>query len=94
MDRKGYATMTPRRKDSSVEELPWLDFSSGYVQRARDVLPKQGNKKPWKLYQNYALDLVTLRFGKVNDGVMEFSNRQAARIAAPVVSAPERIAAE
>jgi monooxygenase len=94
MDRKDYASMTPRLRDSSVEELPWLDFSSGYVQRAKDVLPKQGNKKPWKLYQNYALDLVTLRFGKVNDGVMEFAKRPHARAAAPAVTAPERIAAE
>ena len=67
MDAHGYAQATPKR-DPSVGEAPWLDFSSGYVQRARDVLPKQGTKKPWKLYQNYALDMVTLRFGKVDDG--------------------------
>jgi monooxygenase len=72
MDRHGYAEARPRR-DASVEEAPWLDFSSGYVQRAKDVLPRQGTKKPWKLYQNYALDLVTLRYGKVNDGTLQFS---------------------
>ncbi len=91
MDRKGLASCTPRLKDGSVEELPWLDFSSGYVQRALDVLPKQGSKKPWKLYQNYALDLVTLRYGKVDDGVMEFAKKPAAT---PAIAAPERIAAE
>ena len=58
----------------SVGEAPWLDFSSGYVQRARDILPKQGTKKPWKLYQNYALDLMTLRFGRIDDGTMEFAH--------------------
>jgi cation diffusion facilitator CzcD-associated flavoprotein CzcO len=77
MDRHGYVEARPR-KDASVEEAPWLDFSSGYVQRAKDILPRQGTKKPWKLYQNYALDLVTLRYGKVNDGTLEFSKPKAA----------------
>ncbi len=87
MDRKGYRIATPPR-DPAVAELPWLDFSSGYVQRALDVLPKQGAKKPWRLYQNYALDLVTLRFGAVDDGTMRFEKASA------VVLAPARLAAE
>ena len=36
-------------------------------------MPKQGSKRPWRLYQNYAFDIVTLRFGKVDDGVMQYS---------------------
>jgi len=36
------------------------------------MLPKQGNRKPWRLHQNYVLDLVTLDLGKVDDGVMHF----------------------
>jgi cation diffusion facilitator CzcD-associated flavoprotein CzcO len=75
MDRHGYAYCTPRRKDPEVTEVPFLDFTSGYVQRALDQLPRQGSKKPWKLHQNYALDLLALRFGRVNDGVMEFHRR-------------------
>ena len=31
-----------------------------------------GLKRPWRLYQNYALDIVSLRFGKVDDGVMRY----------------------
>lgn len=65
--------------DPTVGEAPWLDFSSGYVQRAIGQFPKQGVKKPWKLHQNYALDLVSLRFGGVDDGVMTFSNPPQAR---------------
>jgi monooxygenase len=53
--------------------LPVLEFSSGYVQRALATLPKQGSKRPWRLYQNYAFDIVALRFGKVDDGVMKYS---------------------
>jgi cation diffusion facilitator CzcD-associated flavoprotein CzcO len=93
MDRKGFAAATPRNTDPSVQEQPWLDFSSGYVQRAAEVLPKQGSKKPWKLYQNYALDMITLRFGAVNDGTMEFSKAKPASADKPVLDAV-KIAAE
>jgi cation diffusion facilitator CzcD-associated flavoprotein CzcO len=90
MDRKGTPIATPK-SDPSVEEAPWLDFSSGYVQRALEILPKQGMKKPWKLYQNYALDLVTLRFGKVDDGTLTFSRPHAA---APANTNQAAVAAE
>jgi len=83
MDRKGYAECTPR-KHEAVGTAPWMDFSSGYVTRAMAEFPKQGDKKPWKLYQNYALDLMTLKYGKVEDGVMEFTKRGAKAAAAPV----------
>jgi cation diffusion facilitator CzcD-associated flavoprotein CzcO len=74
MDRHGFRQCTPRRPDPSMAELPWIDFSSGYVQRSLDKFPRQGAKAPWRLHQNYALDLLTLRAGPVNDGVMQFSN--------------------
>ncbi|UAL09406.1 flavin-containing monooxygenase [Caulobacter segnis] len=71
--------------DSAVEAAPWLDFTSGYVTRAMDQFPKQGLRKPWKVHQNYALDLVALRFGKVDDGVMTFGRKTGAK--APPVTA-------
>lgn len=74
MDRAGLRQCTPRRNDPTMGEEPWLDFSSGYVQRSIDKFPKQGSKAPWKLYQNYALDIVSLKFGRLEDGAMEFSN--------------------
>ena len=76
MDRHGYAACTPRQRDASVTPEPLIDFSSGYIQRAIDQLPRQGSKKPWRLYQNYVRDLISLRFGAVNDGALEFSRRR------------------
>jgi monooxygenase len=73
MRTNGYRQCTPRRNDPTVVEEPFLTFTSGYVQRALAQLPKQGSKSPWRLYQNYALDLLLLRFGRVDDGTMEFS---------------------
>jgi hypothetical protein len=77
MDRIGQRQATPRLKDDSIEEVPWLDFSSGYVQRAIAKLPKQGSKAPWKLHQNYALDIMNLRYGSLIDEALEFSNPKA-----------------
>jgi cation diffusion facilitator CzcD-associated flavoprotein CzcO len=79
MDRRGYAVCTPRLRDPSVKPEPLIDFSSGYVLRAIDQLPRQGSKKPWKLYQNYVRDLISLRYGAVADGALEFVRRKSVR---------------
>ncbi len=76
MAKHGYRQCTPRNNDPTLVAEPWLDFTSGYVQRAIEQLPRQGSKKPWKLYQNYIRDLISLRFGRIDDGVMEFSSPQ------------------
>jgi len=79
MDRTGQRQCTPRNNDPTLQEEPWVSFSSGYIQRALKHQPKQGSKRPWKLYQNYALDLLSLRFGAIRDKAMVFSNLKAGR---------------
>jgi monooxygenase len=73
MKKRGLRQATPRIGDAAMEAEPFVDFSSGYIQRAAHILPKQGSRKPWKLNQNYALDVVSLKFGSVDDD-MVFSN--------------------
>ena len=58
-----------------MEVAPLLDFTSGYVVRKLDELPKQGTATPWRLHQNYLLDIMMLRVGRVTDG-MVFSGTQ------------------
>jgi monooxygenase len=82
MRGRGYAAATPTPNEG-VQQAPFLDFTSGYVQRALATLPKQGSRKPWKLHQNYALDMAALRFGRVNDPEMRFTRK-----AAPPTHAP------
>ncbi|UYY59407.1 flavin-containing monooxygenase [Sphingomonas sp. S2-65] len=72
MRKRGMRQVTPRVA-GAVEEMPFLDFTSGYVQRAAAALPRQGNRAPWRLHQNYARDLLSLKFGSIDDE-MEFSN--------------------
>jgi cation diffusion facilitator CzcD-associated flavoprotein CzcO len=73
MDEHGYRQCTPRAPDASVVTEPFIDLASGYVLRALDGLPKQGDRPPWRLYQNYARDVLLLKHGGVEDEAMEFS---------------------
>lgn len=77
MDANGMTSATPRNTDPEVTEEPWLDFSSGYVQRTLSRFPKQGSKMPWKLNQNYFRDIKLLRRGKLDDGVLAFEKTPA-----------------
>jgi hypothetical protein len=68
----GYTRCVPVVDDLSVAPEPFIDFNSGYVLRAIESFPKQGSKPPWKLYQNYARDIVSLRRGSLEDGALQF----------------------
>jgi len=72
MDRHGYAVCTPRVNDQDIGDEPVIDFNSGYVLRSLHALPRQGSKTPWRLHQNYMKDLSMMRYGRVDDGTMEF----------------------
>jgi cyclohexanone monooxygenase len=74
MDRRGAAIVVPRR-DPTVGVEPFLSFTSGYVQRASGLLPKQGDRRPWQVHQSYFADLLALRFGRLDDGVLRFGGR-------------------
>ncbi len=71
MDKHQYTVCTPRF-DPSMPSEPLLDFNAGYVLRAADVLPKQGSKHPWKVYQNYVRDLMSLKWSGVDDEYLEY----------------------
>jgi monooxygenase len=78
----------PRPGDEATE--PFVDFSSGYFQRALERLPRQGAKAPWRAEQNYLLERRTLGRDDVDDGVMRFEGRSGAGAA----EAAERVAAD
>jgi hypothetical protein len=73
--RKSRQAIAVAEPDPSVKPVDFLDFTSGYVQRSRAILPVQGDRAPWKLHQNYALDLAALKYGKLDDGAMRFTGK-------------------
>ncbi|MCA8167126.1 flavin-containing monooxygenase [Burkholderia gladioli] len=86
MRAHGYDSCTPTLDDPAMSRMPAVDLSSGYIQRAAALLPKQGLRNPWKSHQNYARDLALLRFGSLTDPEMRFARRPAAPAAARATS--------
>jgi monooxygenase len=72
LESQGASYCVPRQNDPEQGEEPFVHFSSGYVQRALGRVPKQGTKHPFKLYQNYLKDITVLRYGRVDDGFLQF----------------------
>jgi monooxygenase len=81
MDARGYTKVMPRELDPATPTQPFIDLKSGYVERAIAQFPRQGMKAPWRLYQNYARDIMLLKHGALEDEAIEFS--RPARSVAP-----------
>jgi cation diffusion facilitator CzcD-associated flavoprotein CzcO len=81
MDRHGYRICKPVSDLSSMPTRPLLDLTSGYIARAKADLPKQGSESPWLVRQNYILDMLAMKLGRLEDGILLFGK------AAPVLRA-------
>ena len=77
MDDNGFDTVVPEHPGSGVDEQPFMDFAPGYFLRAIDQLPKSGSRAPWRLKQNYFLDLRLIRQGKVDEESLHFTKHRA-----------------
>ncbi|MDE0240722.1 MAG: NAD(P)/FAD-dependent oxidoreductase [bacterium] len=74
MDRRGARKATPRLDGAyrNMTPRPWIDdFPAGYVLRALDFLPRQGNRDPWRNTQDYALDVRLVKRSPIEDGALE-----------------------
>ncbi len=72
MDRRGYRTCKPVYNTAVLEAKPLLNLTSGYVVRAAADLPKQAAEKPWLIRQNYVLDMLSMKMGRLEDGILKF----------------------
>ncbi len=90
MDRNNYASVMAKLDAFPDETDPFVDFSSGYFQRVMDKFPRQHKEAPWKLHQSYTADMMNLRYGRVDDGVLVFeTDHVAAKSENPVLQAAE-----
>ena len=73
MQARGLDSVVPvPNTDAAASTEPFLNLSSGYVQRAAPLLPRQGDRMPWRMVQNYLFDLLSLRFSSLRDGILRF----------------------
>ena len=77
LDQRSYASVTPVAPPAAGDTIPLIDLESGYLLRAADMLPKQGHESPWRLYQDYPRDVLLLRRGAIEDGVLRFTRQPA-----------------
>lgn len=77
MRRHGYESVTPVVPESVASGTlsSLLELQSGYILRSANQLPRQGARSPWRLRQNYVLDFVQLRLGRLTDDV-RFARRE------------------
>jgi len=77
MQAHGQAVATPVDTQGCSLGIGMLDgLQSGYVQRAKDTLPRQGSREPWKVLMHYGQDIKLLLETPIDDGILQF---QAAR---------------
>jgi monooxygenase len=74
MDRKGVRQVTPKDRGESAAAPFVENFTPGYIERALANWPKQGSKSPWRVYQNYIRDTISLKWTSVDNGALDFSN--------------------
>ncbi len=72
LDKNNYTYFMPIQDDSIERHSVTEELNSGYITRSEDQFVKQGNKNPWKAYQNYIIDMIYTRFSKINDSAMKF----------------------
>lgn len=63
---------------SEPEEDDIFDFSSGYIQRSKHIMPRSAKTNPWRLSQDYLRDKAWLKADPVDDGILRFGKAGAA----------------
>jgi cation diffusion facilitator CzcD-associated flavoprotein CzcO len=79
MEARGYRQCAPRADDAPASSAPLIDLEAGHFQRAPGQLPRQGLKWPWRWRQDYARDVLALKFGRIADDALRFSPPRASR---------------
>ena len=79
MDDHGYDVAVPLDQDNCALPQGMLDsLQSGYVQRDKDTMPRQGRKLPWRVLMHYERDRRMLLKDPVDDGLLRFESTLAA----------------
>ena len=75
MDEKGADIAVPALTEAAaaaLEEDDIFDFSSGYIQRSKAIMPKNAVGFPWRLNQDYRVDRKQMKSDPIDDGILHF----------------------
>ena len=79
MHQNGHKTFVPSSiatdGDTAIKQSDTVmgALSAGYIRRAEDVLPKQGDRYPWHVTNNYLSDIIMLKYQRIEDKWLKFS---------------------
>ena len=77
LDRTGAQVVTPLTPPDGPR-APLIDLTSGYVRRSIGTLPRQGHRAPWRVHQNYARELLLMRYGRLTGTGVRFTRADSA----------------
>ena len=83
MAQGGHTVVTPQLPSAPMVTTPFIDMASGYFERSRTSLPRQGDRAPWRLRQHYGKDSAMFS-GAAEHDALEFSS---ATVRAPLAAA-------
>ncbi|MYT73562.1 MULTISPECIES: NAD(P)/FAD-dependent oxidoreductase [unclassified Streptomyces] len=74
MRRHGHDIATPvaSARDRSEFSVMGEALTSGYIARANEVMPRQGTRDPWRLWNNYYRDRALLQNAPIDDSPLRF----------------------
>ena len=76
MDKHGHTTVLPiaSPEDHDTTSVMGDSMRSGYIQRGDAVMPRQGKRAPWRIFNDYFKDAPLLRRGAIDDSALLFGN--------------------
>ncbi|MAA75605.1 MAG: FAD-containing monooxygenase EthA [Salinisphaeraceae bacterium] len=73
MDEHGHDVAVALDQTGCRTDGPFLDqLDSGYIKRSKHLMPRQGERAPWKVTSDYPSDRELLLEGRIDDGVLQF----------------------
>ncbi|MFP6745904.1 MAG: FAD-containing monooxygenase EthA, partial [Alphaproteobacteria bacterium] len=77
MDATGTRSCTPtlRPEDQGMAAETFIteeNFNAGYLMRSVHLMPRQGDREPWLMSQNYALEKGSIPNADLEDGTLVF----------------------
>ncbi|GAB3358811.1 flavin-containing monooxygenase [Modestobacter lapidis] len=77
MEKQGATMVVPalRDEDAGMQLGPWVDpenFNPGYLARSMHLMPKQGDREPWRHLHEYAEEREMLPAADLDDGTLVY----------------------